>query len=87
MPIATFSSREFNQDTSRAKKAAKQGPVVITDRGRPSFVLLNIDEYNKLSGSDRTISDMLSMPKETPAFDFDFEELRSITPPREFDLE
>jgi ribosomal protein L3 glutamine methyltransferase len=27
-----FSSREFNQDASKAKKAAKSGPVVITDR-------------------------------------------------------
>ena len=28
-----FSSREFNQDVSRAKKAALQAPVFITDRG------------------------------------------------------
>jgi hypothetical protein len=27
MPITTFTSREFNQDTSRAKKAASHGPV------------------------------------------------------------
>jgi hypothetical protein len=33
MAITTISSREFNQDTSRAKKAALQGPVIITDRG------------------------------------------------------
>jgi hypothetical protein len=35
MPITTLTSREFNQDASRAKKAAQQGPVFITDRGRP----------------------------------------------------
>ncbi|EGH47880.1 prevent-host-death family protein, partial [Pseudomonas syringae pv. pisi str. 1704B] len=29
----TLSSREFNQDTSGAKKAANEGPVFITDRG------------------------------------------------------
>jgi hypothetical protein len=33
IPITTFTSPEFNQDTSRAKKAASQGPVFITDRG------------------------------------------------------
>jgi len=33
MTITTLSSREFNQDTSGAKKAAQLGPVIITDRG------------------------------------------------------
>ena len=32
MSITKLSSREFNQDTSRAKRAAKKGPVFITDR-------------------------------------------------------
>jgi hypothetical protein len=30
--ITTLSSREFNQDTVRAKKASEAGPVIITDR-------------------------------------------------------
>jgi antitoxin (DNA-binding transcriptional repressor) of toxin-antitoxin stability system len=34
MNVTTVSSREFNQDTSKAKKAARRGPVIITDRGR-----------------------------------------------------
>jgi hypothetical protein len=33
MPMTTLTSREFNQYTDRAKKAALRGPVVITDRG------------------------------------------------------
>ncbi len=36
MSVMTLSSREFNQDTSKAKKAARRGPVIITDRGRPA---------------------------------------------------
>ncbi len=36
MTITTMTSREFNQDTSRAKKAAARGPVFITDRGWPA---------------------------------------------------
>lgn len=36
MPITTLSSREFNRDTSRAKKACLGGPVIITDRGLPA---------------------------------------------------
>lgn len=62
MPITTLSSREFNQDTSRAKKAAADGPVFITDRGRPAHVLLTIEEYHKLAGGQESIVDMLSYP-------------------------
>ncbi|MBB5058805.1 prevent-host-death family protein [Granulicella aggregans] len=62
MAITTLSSREFNQDTSRAKKAASKGPVFITDRGKPAHVLLSIEEYQRLSGERRSLLNSLSMP-------------------------
>ena len=62
MTITTLSSREFNQDASGAKKAAKNGPVFITDRGRPAHVLLTIEEYQRLTGSHTSIVDLLAMP-------------------------
>ena len=62
MTITTFSSRQFNQDASKAKKAAKAGPVFITDRGRPAHVLLSYDEYRKITGGRTKIADMLAMP-------------------------
>jgi prevent-host-death family protein len=62
MTITTLSSREFNQDTGRAKKAASQGPVFITDRGKPAHVLLTIDEYLRITGGHRKIADALAMP-------------------------
>ena len=62
MPITTLSSRKFNQDTSGAKKAARKGPVFITDRGRPAHVLLTIEEYRKITGGSASIIDMLAMP-------------------------
>ena len=62
MPITTLSSREFNQDTGRAKKAAAEGPVFITDRGRAAHVLLSIDDYRRLAGQRRNIADLLAMP-------------------------
>jgi hypothetical protein len=39
LAVTTLTSREFNQDTSRAKKASRLGPVFITDRAglRMSF--------------------------------------------------
>lgn len=58
----TMSSREFNQDTGRAKKAARSGPVFITDRGKPAHVLLSIDEYRRLTASADDIVDLLAMP-------------------------
>ncbi len=62
MTITTLSSREFNQDTSRAKKAASKGPVFITDRGKPAHVLLSIDDYRRITGGPRKIADALAMP-------------------------
>lgn len=70
MPITTLSSREFNQDTSRAKRAARKGPVFITDRGRPAHVLLSIEEYRKIANKGGNILDMLAMPG---VGDIDFE--------------
>lgn len=62
MPITTLTSREFNQDTSRAKKAARRGPVVITDRGKPAHVLMTFQLYERLTGRRRNIVEILSMP-------------------------
>jgi len=62
MTITTLSSREFNQDASGAKKAAGNGPVFITDRGRPAHVLLTIEEYRKMTSGPVSIVDMLAMP-------------------------
>ncbi len=61
MAITTLSSREFNQDTGRAKKAANQGPVFITDRGQPSHVLLTVEEYQKITDKQQSIVDLLAM--------------------------
>jgi prevent-host-death family protein len=62
MKITTLSSREFNQDTSRAKKAATKGPVFITDRGTPAHVLLSIEEYQRLTGGQGDIIHSLGLP-------------------------
>lgn len=70
VPVTTLSSRQFNQDTSGAKRAAKKGPVFITDRGRPTHVLLSIDDYRKLAGDRASIVHLLAMPG---AADIDFE--------------
>jgi prevent-host-death family protein len=62
MTITTLSSRQFNQDAGKAKKAAKTGPVIITDRGKPAHVLLTFEDYKKLTGARAKIADLLAMP-------------------------
>lgn len=62
MTVTTLSSREFNQAASEAKKAANNGPVFITDRGRPAHVLMSIELYQRLTGSSQKIADLLAMP-------------------------
>jgi prevent-host-death family protein len=61
MAIKTLSSREFNQDTSGAKKAANHGPVFITDRGKPAHVLLSMQDYLRLLGRPSSLSELLAM--------------------------
>jgi prevent-host-death family protein len=72
--VATVTSREFNQDVGKAKRAAEKGPVTITDRGRPAFVLMNYEDFQRLSGPRRSIVDMLA--QDGPEADFDFEPAR-----------
>ena len=83
MPITTVSSREFNQDASRAKRAAQNGPVFITDRGRPAHVLLTIEDYQRMASGPASIIDMLAMPG---VEDIDFEPARAGTLSRPADL-
>ena len=70
MGVTRLTSREFNQDTSRAKKAARNGPVFITDRGRPAHVLLSIEDYQRLVGSGKSLLDAVA---EWDAGNFDFD--------------
>lgn len=70
MGITKLSSRESNQDTSRAKRAAARGPVFITDRGRPSHVLLSVEQYQRITSGQESVVELLAMPE---ASDIEFE--------------
>ena len=70
MTITTITSREFNQDVSKVKRASRKGPVFITDRGHPAHVLLSIEDYLKLTQTKETIVDLLAMPD---SLDIEFE--------------
>jgi prevent-host-death family protein len=68
--MSIMSSREFNQDRSKAKKLAEDGPVIITDRGQPSHVLLTYDDYLRLARQGKSLAELLSMDA---GDDFDFD--------------
>ena len=70
MEMTTISSRTFNQDASGVKRAAQNGPVFITDRGKPAHVLLSIEAYRRLIGRRESIVDLLADPE---AADVSFE--------------
>jgi PHD/YefM family antitoxin component YafN of YafNO toxin-antitoxin module len=86
MASTTLSSREFNQKVGYAKKAAKEGPVFITDRGEQTHVLLNAQEYRKITGKERTLSEILYYPPLAEIDDdFEFPRIDGPFKPAEFD--
>ncbi|PSH67660.1 prevent-host-death protein [Phyllobacterium brassicacearum] len=85
MGITTISSREFNQHASEAKKAANDGPVFITDRGRPAHVLLSIEEYRKLTGKGKSLAEALAQPGEGGEMDFEIPRIDGFFRPAHLD--
>jgi hypothetical protein len=67
MAITNLSSRAFDKHIRRAKKAAKAGPVFISEHGKPAYVLLTIETYQKL-GVERgdTLSETPLLVKSPP---------------------
>lgn len=72
--MVTISSRELNQDIGAAKRAAAVAPVVVTDRGKPAFVLMSYEDFRRMSGETvgPTMLDLLASD-DAAAIDIDFE--------------
>lgn len=82
----TFTAREFNQDIAKAKREAKTAPVIITDRGKPSHVLLSYEDYANLQETENepNILDLLAM-HEVADIEVDFPKMNFQSKPVEFD--
>lgn len=63
MTITTISSREFNQDASGAKEGGTARTGIITDRGRPTHVLLTMEDYRRLTGATISLAEALAQPE------------------------
>lgn len=68
--MKTMSTQEFNRDVNAAQRYARSGPVIITDHGEPAYALLSIDEYHRITPTDRSLVDRLSMDDD---IDIEFE--------------
>lgn len=72
MSVHTFSSRDFTRDVGAAKRAAAKGPVFITDRGRPAFALLKIEDYYQLAGQqEASLLDVMDAIPSGAGIDFE----------------
>ncbi|UXN73461.1 type II toxin-antitoxin system Phd/YefM family antitoxin [Devosia sp. A8/3-2] len=80
----TMSSREFNQNTSGAKLAANDGPVIITDRGKAAYVLMTNEEFERLNGKPKSPAETIADTRPEADFDYDFPRLPSLHRPFEF---
>lgn len=80
MKATTINSRTFKQNASHAKRAALDGPVFITDRGRTAHVLLSIEFYRGLVGARESIIDLLA-DEEAAVVAFELANLESLTRP------
>lgn len=86
MGMTTMSSRDFNQGASRAKKAARQGPVYITERGKPTHVLMTIEEFHRRQGkAPRSLLATLAQVGDAGDFDFEPAKMGRITKPADLD--
>ena len=70
--MVTVTAAQFNQNPSQAKRAASEGPVVITERNKPAFVLISYADYERLSGIPADLSTWLEADDD---IDFDIPEL------------
>lgn len=74
--MITMTAREFNQSVARAQRLAEQEPVTVTLRGKPAFVLMNIDEYERLAQVDRRpLSQRLAPPDGVDLDDEEFDRI------------
>ena len=61
--ITTITAKDFNRDPSFAKRKSADSTVIITERGEPSNVMLNYQEYKKLTATTKNVLDVLGMPE------------------------
>ncbi|HEY3142755.1 MAG TPA: type II toxin-antitoxin system Phd/YefM family antitoxin [Acidimicrobiales bacterium] len=80
MAITKMTSREFNQDSGRAKREALSGPVYITDRGNVSHVLLSFEAFERLKKNKPSLIELLGSPPGIGDIEFEIPLFGSVPP-------
>ena len=75
--MQTFSSRDFQRAPGVIKRAAVDGAVIITERGRPIIAVMPFAEYERLKAPPGNILDALDMD-EVGNIDVDFSRRLSV---------
>jgi prevent-host-death family protein len=83
--VTMMTSREFNQHTSAAKQAARSGPVLVTDRGRPRHVLMTYEEYERLTTGQVTLAQAFARMTDTSDIEIDFPRVHDLPRAAVFD--
>jgi prevent-host-death family protein len=60
--MLVFNPEAIARGTPDLLQAAKNGPVVITDRARPTLVLMSVQEYDRLRGRRRLVGSSAELP-------------------------
>ncbi|MFZ5672998.1 MAG: type II toxin-antitoxin system Phd/YefM family antitoxin [Pseudomonadota bacterium] len=70
MRISRMTSAMFNQNPSKAKKQADNGPLVITDHGEAAYVLMRYEAFEASWQKPKSLYDALRDPHATVEGDF-----------------
>jgi prevent-host-death family protein len=62
MPASILTVTEVNQNFSRARNALEEGPVIITERGKPAFVLMTYDHFAARDGVRPLLLERIDVP-------------------------
>lgn len=81
-----ISSREFAAEPLKVKQLARQGPVIVTNRGRPELVVMRYDRWRALVPQD-VPEDLLEALGDEAAGTVELEIPRVPWEPRPADLE
>lgn len=71
MRISYMTSKVFNQNPSKAKKEADARPLVITDHGRESYVLMRYADFQAHWRKSKSLLEALRDPNAAKGKDFE----------------
>jgi hypothetical protein len=62
-PMPVLTAKEFDQDIAGAKRAADEGPMVLTDSGIPCYVFMRHETYQRLTERGQSLRLLLAHPE------------------------